>query len=87
MSYCWEYDKAPERLCGFLQVLSDREIDFRIDVLGRSFRRRPPAFDDLEDRFSNHIERFGFVADEADYRDRLARADAQHPGGPVSSLS
>jgi glycosyltransferase involved in cell wall biosynthesis len=71
----WEYDKAPERLLAFLKVLARRRIDFRIDILGRSFRRRPASFDDLEHSFPGQIEQFGFLAEEDDYRDRLARAD------------
>ncbi|MAV35589.1 MAG: glycosyl transferase family 1 [Planctomycetaceae bacterium] len=78
----WEHDKDPDTLFAALRRLIDRGIDFRISVLGQSFRQIPPAFNSARRWLKGHLEHWGFLtADE--YRNALLDADlfvstAQH---------
>ncbi|MGM0555168.1 MAG: tRNA-queuosine alpha-mannosyltransferase domain-containing protein [Myxococcota bacterium] len=71
----WEYDKAPERFFNALRMLTDRGIEFRVDVLGKQFRNQPACFQQAKLDLDDSIDQWGFVDSLADYRTRLARAD------------
>jgi glycosyltransferase involved in cell wall biosynthesis len=47
----WEYDKGPDRLLNFLQVLEQRSLPFRLSVVGERFRSYPKAFDRIREQF------------------------------------
>ena len=55
----WEYDKAPERLFSALKILANRQIDFKLHILGEQFRTIPPVFDQMKNTFSKQIVNFG----------------------------
>lgn len=40
----WEHDKAPETFFAAARVLANRNVDFRISVIGQSFRETPAIF-------------------------------------------
>ena len=40
----WEYDKAPERMLTALLLLVERNVLFKVHVVGQSFRQVPPVF-------------------------------------------
>ncbi len=71
----WEHDKAPERFLGALCELADRGVEFGAHVVGQQFRDRPPVFDEMRERLDGHVLSWGFVEDEARYREILTTAD------------
>lgn len=70
----WEYDKQPEVFFAALAILKEREIRFKLHVLGQSFRKIPSCFNDAESDFADEIETFGFQSTER-YRQILASSD------------
>ena len=71
----WEYDKGPERLLRFLQVLDRRSVPFRLSLVGERFRKYPKAFDQIREEFGDQIEHWGFLESRDDYDCLLRRAD------------
>lgn len=71
----WEYDKGPERLHRFLQVLRRRSIPFRLSVVGERFRQYPKAFDQMQSEFDDTIDRWGYLDNRASYDRLLSEAD------------
>ena len=71
----WEYDKGPDRLLKFLQVLEQRSVTFRLSVVGEGFRSYPKAFDRIREQFDPCIEHWGFLKGREDYDHLLRQAD------------
>ena len=71
----WEYDKGPDRLLKFLQVLDQRSMPFRLSVVGERFRSYPKAFDRIREQFGPCIEHWGFFENREDYDQLLRQAD------------
>jgi glycosyltransferase involved in cell wall biosynthesis len=71
----WEYDKGPDRLLKFLQVLDQRSMPFRLSVVGERFRSYPKAFDRIREQFGPCIEHWGFLENREDYDQLLRQAD------------
>jgi len=79
----WEHDKNPETWFAALDLLQQRGIDFRISVLGESFRQVPEVFAASRRKLAERIDQWGFLPDRRDYLRALAAADvfvstAQH---------
>lgn len=64
----WEYDKAPERLFGALQLLQQAGADFRVHVIGQQFRRQPAVFAEMRAQLGTHVGAWGMVESTAAYR-------------------
>jgi len=63
----WEHDKDPD---SFFEALSDLDregIDFRLVVLGESFKAHPEIFDEAKETLSSKILHFGYVRSRKDY--------------------
>jgi glycosyltransferase involved in cell wall biosynthesis len=71
----WEYDKDPDFFFRTLFRLAAQGIDFRLIVLGQSFRAQPPIFAEAEKRLADRIIHFGYAAGREDYACLLRRAD------------
>ena len=71
----WEHDKNPQLLLDSLRLLKDKTDQFEISVIGQSFRKHPPAFDDLKAEFETHIRHWGFVPNRQKYWEVLAESD------------
>jgi glycosyltransferase involved in cell wall biosynthesis len=71
----WEWDKQPERLLAFVKKLKQAKVKFSLTLTGQSFRRRPPAFDELLEMHADVIEHAGFIENREDYENILAKAD------------
>ncbi|WP_205424943.1 DUF3524 domain-containing protein [Marinobacter sp. BW6] len=71
----WEYDKGPDRLLNFLQVLEQRSVPFRLSVVGERFRSYPKAFDRIREQFDSCIEHWGFLESRDHYDQLLRQAD------------
>lgn len=71
----WEHDKNPETFFDALDVLVARGSDFRVNVLGESFGKVPDCFQRARERLADHVDRWGFLPDRADYRETLSASD------------
>jgi glycosyltransferase involved in cell wall biosynthesis len=71
----WEYDKGPRRLLAILQELERRQLDYRLCLLGQSFRHTPREFADIGGAFGHRLVQFGYAASRGDYHAWLRSAD------------
>jgi glycosyltransferase involved in cell wall biosynthesis len=71
----WEYDKDPDTFFRALDLLGQREVDFRLSVIGPKFRDVPPIFAWAAERFVDRIDRWGYQRSGADYGSALIEAD------------
>ncbi|MBC8353621.1 MAG: DUF3524 domain-containing protein [Planctomycetes bacterium] len=71
----WEYDKDPDTFFEALNVLQQQGVDFRITVLGESYGKVPGCFAKAQERFSEQIDHWGYVASHAEYVTKLNEAD------------
>ncbi|MCH8923574.1 MAG: glycosyltransferase, partial [Planctomycetes bacterium] len=79
----WEYDKDPATFFAAIKLLADRSVDFRLSVIGETFREVPEVFAQAEEQFAARIDRWGYQSSRADYEAALAECDvfvstAQH---------
>nr|WP_255775572.1 DUF3524 domain-containing protein [Microbulbifer sediminum] len=70
----WEYDKGGERLLEILQGLERQGADYRLHLLGESFRNSPAEFTTIQREFSHRLGRVGFLPDRSQYLDTLRRS-------------
>jgi len=71
----WEHDKNAEEFFEAIRLLKDRQVSFRISVIGEQFREIPEVFAWARRHFANHIDRWGCQQDRADYEAALLEAD------------
>jgi len=71
----WEHDKNPGLFFEALAELKQRGVDFRVSVIGESFRDVPAVFDEAKRRFADRIVRWGYQPSRAEYEQALAEAD------------
>ncbi|WP_144395122.1 tRNA-queuosine alpha-mannosyltransferase domain-containing protein [Pleionea sediminis] len=60
----WEYDKNPEDFFQALIELQQRNIPFEVNIVGQTFRKIPPIFDEAKTKLIAHIKRWGFQSRE-----------------------
>lgn len=75
----WEYDKGPDRLLAALRLFlreRSKAVPLKIHVVGQQFRQEPEAFAELKPLLTQGdvLGRWGFVPDQQDYRQLLARS-------------
>jgi len=71
----WEHDKNPEDFFETLFELDGQGIDFRLIVMGQSFRRKPSVFTQAKKKLAHKIDHFGYVGSRREYVRQLCRAD------------
>ncbi|MBW2099560.1 MAG: DUF3524 domain-containing protein [Deltaproteobacteria bacterium] len=71
----WEYDKNPEEFFQALFVLHEQDLDFRVAILGESFRQNYPIFGTAREKLGNKVVHYGYAEDFAHYAQWLHRAD------------
>jgi glycosyltransferase involved in cell wall biosynthesis len=71
----WEYDKNPQAFFQALYALMERNVDFRVVVLGEGFRRQPTEFDQARERLGHRLLHMGYVDEFAAYARWLWQAD------------
>lgn len=71
----WEYDKRPDLFFRAIYALLDEGLDYRLVLLGESFRNQPAEFLEARQRLSDRITHFGFAEDEATYARLLRQSD------------
>ncbi len=57
----WEYDKNPKAFFQLVFELDHLNIDFRLVVLGESYRNSPPVFKTALEKLSHRIVHWGFT--------------------------
>jgi len=63
----WEHDKNPEAFFQALFELHDRGVDFRLIVLGESFRHQPEIMQQAKEKLSRRILHFGYCQKRKEY--------------------
>jgi len=71
----WEHDKNPEEFFAALFALAAGGVEFRLVVLGESFRTTPPIFAEARQRLAQRILHFGYADSPAAYAAWLRRGD------------
>jgi len=71
----WEHDKDPDAFFRVLFDLLNEGADFRVAVVGESFRQSPPIFDEARRRLAGRIAQFGYMPDRASYLQALRQSD------------
>jgi len=71
----WEHDKSPQDFFAALAKLKERNVPFRVSVVGEQFREVPEVFTQARTRFADHINRWGYQQERADYEAALLEAD------------
>jgi len=71
----WEHDKNPEDFFFALRALEEDSVDFRLILLGQSFRTWPDCFIEGHKRFKGKILHSGFVESYSKYVSFLKRGD------------
>lgn len=71
----WEHDKNPEDFFAAVAGLRDRGIPFRLSVVGEQFREVPEVFSHARRHLADHIDRWGYQRERADYEAALREAD------------
>jgi glycosyltransferase involved in cell wall biosynthesis len=71
----WEHDKNPEDFFEALKLLKASGSEFKVSVIGQSFRDRPRIFDWAKDYFDERIEHWGYQQTRTDYEQVLLDAD------------
>ncbi len=71
----WEYDKGPEQLYAFLEVLRQRDFMFKINLIGQQFRAIPTALLKIKEKFPDEIINYGFIESPEDYNNLLQQSD------------
>ena len=71
----WEHDKNPEDFFAALKIVKDSGVDFRLNVIGESFREAPDVFELAKKEFADHIDRWGYQENREDYEATLLKAD------------
>lgn len=70
----WEYDKQPEIFFNAMHLLKQQGVQFRLHVLGQSFRQKPECFDKAQNSLKNEIQTWGYQP-EVDYYRILSESD------------
>ncbi len=71
----WEHDKNPTDFFNTLFELDANASDFRLIVLGQSFRRKPQIFSVAQDKLKHKILHYGYVESRDEYARLLAQGD------------
>jgi glycosyltransferase involved in cell wall biosynthesis len=71
----WEYDKDPGTFFRAVYELAAEGLDFRLILLGESFRNQPVEFLEARERLPERIAHFGYAEDQAQYARLLWQGD------------
>ena len=71
----WEYDKNPDEFFQALFVLNEQGLDFRVAILGESFRQNYPIFETARMKLGNKVVHYGYAEEFLEYAQWLHRAD------------
>ncbi len=71
----WEYDKRPDLFFHALDRFDRAGHEFRLSVVGQSYRDVPDCFPKAREQFARRIVRWGYLDNRQAYRDLLQQAD------------
>lgn len=71
----WEFDKAPEVFINILTKLKQKNLNFRVHILGGNFADVPDVLNDVKESLKENILTFGFVESKDEYYDILSSSD------------
>jgi glycosyltransferase involved in cell wall biosynthesis len=71
----WEHDKNPGIFFNALLGLDREGVDFRLVVLGESFREHPPIFDEALKKLSSRVLYSGYAESRDEYAGWLKQGD------------
>jgi glycosyltransferase involved in cell wall biosynthesis len=71
----WEHDKNPEDFFEAIKILKDKNVPFRLSVIGQSFRDQPEIFEQAHRSFQQLIDYWGYQQSRDDYERALLQAD------------
>ncbi len=71
----WEYDKNPAAFFNALFRMADRDIDFRLILLGENFRQKPLEFLEAESKLASRIIHSGYAKSRNEYARLLRQAN------------
>lgn len=71
----WEFDKGPDLFFKTLYLLKEKEIPFRLVVLGKAYGKVPPVFEEAKNRLHDRILHWGYCDRRADYYHWLRQSD------------
>jgi len=71
----WEHDKSPELLHQALLQLVESGVDFRLSMLGQSFRQTPDTFRLIQGDLAEQIDQWGYLESHEQYLKALQQTD------------
>ena len=71
----WEYDKNPELFFKTLYKIKDKNIDFKLVVLGEKFINSPSIFEEAKRKLKDQILHFGFCESFEEYLTWISISD------------
>ena len=71
----WEHDKNPDEFFAGLYHLKEKNIAFKLIVLGQSFISQPDSFTKAKDDFSEELLHFGYAENYKEYISMLLKGD------------
>jgi len=71
----WEHDKNPEDFFAAIKRLANKQIDFRLSIIGEHFTEIPEVFTRAKKDYAGIIDHWGFQPSYADYISALQNAD------------
>ena len=63
----WEFDKNPDVFFTALDALVEKDVDFKVAILGENFQAVPKAFIRARETFSDRIDHYGYEEDREKY--------------------
>jgi len=72
----WEFDKNPGLFFRVIYKLLEEGVsNFRLSILGETFKDNPVEFTEAKVKLQNHLDHFGFLPDKSDYYKVLGQSD------------
>ena len=74
-AFRWEHDKDPQTFFKLLYNLDADHLEFKVSILGQTYERDQPIFEEAKTRLAKHIVNFGQPPSKEDYHGILRTAD------------